>query len=62
MCLPLSDFYKYEHGYTYRRKEFQNIRERKLCHCFGQLLLVYWKKIEHWAEHDIGSANGLCKH
>ena len=37
-----SDFYWYEHVYTYRsRQEFQNIFERKLCNCFGQLLLIY---------------------
>ena len=37
-----SDFYWYEHVYTYRRRqEFQNIPERKLCNCFGQLLLIY---------------------
>ena len=30
------------HVFTYRRRqEFQNILERKLCSCFGQLLLIY---------------------
>ena len=35
------DFYRYDHIYTYRRKEFQNIFERKLCNCFGQLYVTY---------------------
>ena len=36
-----SGFYRCEHLCTYRRQEFQNILERKLCNCFGQLLHVY---------------------
>ena len=41
--------------YTYRRKEFQNILERKLCNCFGRLLLACEKNVEHGMEHDIDS-------
>ena len=51
------DFYRYDHIYTYRRKESQNILERKLCNCFGQLLLVYSKKDEHGIEHNIEDMN-----
>ena len=39
-----SGFYSWTQVYTYRRtrrQEFQNILERKLCHCFGQ----YWKML-----------------
>ena len=36
-----SGSYRYEHIDTCRRQEFQNIFERKLCSCFGELLLVY---------------------
>ena len=36
-----SGFYRYEQVYTYRKQEFLNILERKLCNCFGQLLLIY---------------------
>ena len=36
-----SDFYRHEHIYTYRKQEFQNILERKLCNGLGQLLLIY---------------------
>ena len=35
-----SGFYWYEHIYTYRKQEFQNIFERKLCNCFEELLLI----------------------
>ena len=35
------DFYRHEDAYTYRRKEFQNILDGKLCNCFGQLLSTY---------------------
>ena len=35
---------------------FQNIVERKLCNCFGQLLHVYPKIMEHGVEHDVDSA------
>ena len=31
--------------YTYRRQKFQNILERKLCNCFGQLICIYLKDI-----------------
>ena len=34
-------FYRYEQIYSYRRQEFQNILERKLCNWLGQLLLIY---------------------
>ena len=34
--------YRYEHAYTYKTKELQNILEIKLlCNCFAQLLLIY---------------------
>ena len=33
-------FYRYEQIYTYRRQEFQNILESKLCNSFVQLLLI----------------------
>ena len=39
-----SGFYRYEHTYSYKRQEFQNILEINLCNCFGQLLLIYLKK------------------
>ena len=35
-----SSFYRYEHFYTYNRREFQNSLKGKLCSCFGQLLHV----------------------
>ena len=35
-----SGFYWYEHIYTYRKQEFKNIFERKLCNCFEELLLI----------------------
>ena len=56
------DFKRYEQLYTYKRKEFQNIPERKLCNCFGRLLLTYEKNVEHGIEIDINSAYGVCKH
>ena len=38
-------FYRrYEHIYSYKRQEFQNVLEINLCNCFGQLLLIYLKK------------------
>ena len=52
------DFFRYRHVYTYRRKEFQNILERKLRNCFGHLLLIYYKNVEDGFEHDIDSAYG----
>ena len=39
MCTRISTIYEYV--YTYRRKKISNILERKLCSCFGQLLLFY---------------------
>ena len=39
MCF--CDFCRYEHVYTYKKKGFQNILERKLCNCFRQLLFIY---------------------
>ena len=48
-----SGFYKYENLYTYRRKKFQNILERKLANCFGQLLHI------HGIEDDVDSAYGV---
>ena len=36
-----SGFYRYEHIYSCKRQEFQNILERKLCNRFRQLLLIY---------------------
>ena len=51
----LSGFYRHEHIYIYRRQEFQNIIECKLCSCFGQLLLIYWnvKNVDHGIGHSI---------
>ena len=40
-----SGFYRYEHIYSYKRREFQNILEINLCNCFRQLLLIYLKKM-----------------
>ena len=51
---------RYEYVYTYIKKEFKNIFERKLCNCFGQLLFIYWQNGEHGIEHDIDSAYGVC--
>ena len=39
MCTRISRIYEYV--YTSRRKKISNILERKLCSCFGQLLLFY---------------------
>ena len=39
LCTRISRIY--EHVYTYRGREFQNVLKRKLCNCFGQLLLIY---------------------
>ena len=39
--MQTSGFYRYEHKYTCRRQEFQNILKRKLCYYFGQSLLIY---------------------
>ena len=52
-------FYRYEHVYIYRRKEFKNNLETILCSCFGQLLFIYWKNFDHGIEHDIESAYGV---
>ena len=40
----------------------QNILERKLCNCLGQLLLIYYKNVKNKIECDIDSANGICIH
>ena len=41
-----SGFYRrYEHIYSYKRQEFQNVLEINLCNCFGQLLLIYQKNM-----------------
>ena len=61
----ISGFYSYELAYTYRRQEFQNILQRKLCSCMRQLLLNYIiiRNVEHGIEHDIDSAiNLVCIH
>ena len=55
-------FFKYEHIYNYRRKEFQNILERKLCNCLGLLLLVYYKYVEHGIEDDNDNAYRVYIH
>ena len=38
----------YKRLYTYRKQKFQNILERKLSSCFGQLLHIYYKKFSTW--------------
>ena len=48
-----SHFYRFEHVYSYRRQEFQNILEIKLCNRFGQLLLIYQKNVEHGIKHNV---------
>ena len=53
-------FFIHEHLYTYRKNENQNILERKLFSCFGQLVNVYWKNDEHEVEHDVDNTYGLC--
>ena len=58
-----SGFYRYEHIYSYKRQEFQNILEINLCSCFGKLLLIYLKNVEHGIEHDdLDSLSGVCIH
>ena len=52
------DFYRYEHIYTYRKKEFQNILESKKigldsCSLFN---------LKHGTEHDIDIAYRVCMH
>ena len=42
-------------------EEFQNILERKLCNCFGQLLVMHYENVEHGIEH-INSAYRVCIH
>ena len=59
--LGLSGFHRYEHLIPIRQK-FQNILERKLCNCFGQLLYIYLKKFNDGIEHDVDSAYGVCIH
>ena len=58
LCTGIPRIYK--HIYPYRRKEFPNILEHKLCNCFGQLLLL--KNFEHGIGHDIDSAYEVCIH
>ena len=60
MCICC--FYRYKLLYTYRRKEFQNILERKLWNCFKQLLLIYYKNAELGIKHVIDSAHRVCIH
>ena len=60
--LSTCDFYRYKHVYNYRKKEFRNILEKKLCNCFGQFLLIYKKNIEHGIELDTDIAYGVCIH
>ena len=50
------EIYRYEYAYTSRRKEFQNILERKLCNCFEQMLLIQEKNVEHGIKYDIDSS------
>ena len=58
-----SGFYRYEHIVSYKRQEFQNILEINLCNCFGQLLLIYLKNVEHGIKHDVlDSPYGVCIH
>ena len=45
-------FYRYEHVYTYKRQEFQNILERILSHGLGELYLFLKKNVERGIEHD----------
>ena len=56
-----SGFYRHEQLYTYGRQEFQNILERKVCNCFGQLVHVYKENVEHGVEHNVDSAYGVPK-
>ena len=48
--------------YSYKRQEFQNILETNLCNCFGQVLLIYLKNVEHGIEHILDSHYGVCIH
>ena len=48
--------------YSYKRQEFQNILEINLCNCFGQLLLIYLKNVEHGIEHVLDSPYVVCIH
>ena len=52
-------FYRYEHVYIYRRKEFKNNLEIILCSYFGQLLFIYWKIFDYGIEHDVDRAYGV---
>ena len=45
--------------HTYKKKEFQNILERKLHNWFEQLYLF---NVQHGTEHDIDSAYGVFMH
>ena len=42
-------------------EEIQNILERKLCNCFGQLLVMHYENVENGIEH-IDSAYRVCIH
>ena len=48
--------------YSYKRQEFQNILETNLCNCFGQVLLIYLKNVEHGIEQILDSPYGVCIH
>ena len=48
--------------YSYKRQEFQNILEISLCNCFGQLLLIYLKNVEHGNGHVLDSPYVVCIH
>ena len=41
--------------YYYKRQEFQDILETNLCNCFGQVLLIYLKNVEHGSQHVLDS-------
>ena len=47
---------------TYLVIEGRNIKTflKENYHCFGQLLLIYKKNVEHGIVHDIDSAHGVC--
>ena len=54
-------FYRYKHIYIYRRQKFQNILERKLCNCFGQLLRKEFSKknVGNGIENDVENKYGV---
>ena len=54
--------FKKQKNYQEKQKnsqKSQTILERKLCHCFGQLLFIYWKNVGDGIEYDIDSAYGV---